>query len=113
MKVCLDVSEHVLVARLFIVFQSVSLSGPVDLAKVVVTRVGLAGGPGLDEVRDGNGCQQSYDGDHNHYFEEGKPGLSESVNLHTITVSRRCGPVAGRLSINANSSTYRPLRPQV
>ena len=113
MKVCLDIGKHVRAAGLFIVFQGVGLSGAVDLAKIVITRVGLGRGAGLHKVRDRDGGQQSDDGDHNHYFDQCKPGLFDSVCLHTITVPGRCGPAADRLSINAISSTYCPLRPQL
>lgn len=113
MKVSLDVGEHVYVARLFIVFECVGLSGAIDLTKVVVTGISLACGARLDEVRDSDCGQQTYDSDHYHYLNQGKTGLSVLIYLHTITVLRRCGPAADRLRINANLPTYCPLRPQL
>jgi hypothetical protein len=101
MEVYLDIGEQIDVGGQLVVLESVGLSGAVDLTKVVITCVGLARRAGLDEVRDSDGGQQSYDGDHDHDFEQGKPSLSTVIYLHTVTLSQRCGPAAGRLSINA------------
>src|SRR6478672_7268930 len=102
MQINLNVGEQIRALGLLIIFESVSLSGAVNLAKVVVTGISLACGARLDEVRDSDCGQQTYDGDHYHYLNQGKTGLSVLIYLHTIAVLRRCGPAADRLRINAN-----------
>ncbi len=54
------------------VFNSKLIGSRVNLAKVVDTGIGLAGGARLDEVRNRNGCQQADDSYDNHDFYEGE-----------------------------------------
>lgn len=50
-----------------------NLFGRLDLAKIVDAGAGLRQLPGLDEVWNRDGHQQTDNGDHDHYFHQSKP----------------------------------------
>ena len=73
------------IGRNNLVFQAILLLGPVDLAQVIDAGVLLGLSARSHEVGDGNGGQQTNDGDHDHDFHQGETCLTICFNLHIIT----------------------------
>ena len=66
----------------FFVFQGPGRFGAFDLFKVGNAGRPLAGGAGLDEVRNGNGGQQANDGHHNHDFHQRETSATDFGQIH-------------------------------